>query len=122
MALVMAVNRKIDSQPKLTSSNPPIKGPSVGTTTMTVATSPSIAAARFRSNRSRMMARLTTMPAEAPNACSTRATIRLPTVPTDIASTLAAAVSARPIRTTGRRPKRSDSGPITSWPPASASR
>ena len=69
-----------------------------------------------------MMARLTTMPAEAPIACSTRATIRLPTVPTASASTLAAAVSARPARTTGRRPKRSDSGPITSWPAASASR
>ena len=39
-----------------------------------------MAAARLRSNRSRMMARPTTMPADAPSACSTRAKIRLSTV------------------------------------------
>ncbi len=45
MALVTAVNRKIASQPKAVSSRPPISGPNVGTTTMTVATSPIIDAA-----------------------------------------------------------------------------
>lgn len=113
-ALVTAVNQKIASQPKPVSSRPPMSGPSVGTTTMTVATSPNIAAARFLSNRSRMMARLTTIPAEAPSACSTRAAIRLPIVPTTIARTLATVVSAKPASSTGRRPKRSDSGPMTS--------
>src|SRR6185369_3476335 len=63
--VVTAVNMKIAGQPKPVSSSPPISGPKVGTTTMTVATRPSIDAARFLSNRSRMMARLTTMAAEA---------------------------------------------------------
>ena len=66
---------KIDSQPNTVSSRPPISGPNVGATTITVATSPIIEAARSRSNRSRMMARPTTMPAEAPSACRMRATI-----------------------------------------------
>ncbi len=120
--LVMAVNVKIASQPKPVSSTPPIRGPSVGTTTITVETRPSMEAARSRSNRSRTMARLKTTPAEAPSACSTRAAIRAPTVPTAIASRLAAAESARPAISTGRRPKRSDSGPMMSCPTASATR
>ena len=57
--------------------------PTIGATTITVATRPIIDAARSRSNRSRMMARPTTMPVEAPSACSMRAAIRLPTVPTE---------------------------------------
>jgi hypothetical protein len=120
--LAAAMLMKIDSQPKAVSSRPPISGPSVGTTTITVATRPSIEAARLRSNKSRMMARPITMPAEAPSACRMRAKIRPQTLEATIAKRLAAAVSANPAISTGRRPKRSDSGPVTSWPAASASR
>ncbi len=83
---------------------PPISGPSVGTTTITVATSPIIAAARLRSNKSRMMARPMTMPVEAPTACRMRATISVLTFDIANASRLAKTVSAKPASSTGRRP------------------
>ena len=82
-------------------------------------TQPIIEAARLRSNRSRMMARPTTMPAEAPNACRMRADDQAADRVPAIAARLAAAVSARPASITGRRPKRSDSGPSrAARPPA----
>ncbi len=119
---VKAVKMKIASQPKPVSSRPPVSGASVGTTTMTVATRPSIEAARLLSKRSRMMARLTTRPAEAPTACSTRARIRLCTVEISTALMLASAVIVSATSSTGLLPTRSDSGPISNWPAASASR
>ena len=110
---------KIACQRKKVSRMPPTSGPSVGAATITVATRPSTEAARSRSNRSRMIARATTMPAEAPIACRMRATMMLSTVGMTIAIRLANTVSARPPSITGRRPKRSDSGPITSCATAS---
>jgi hypothetical protein len=110
---------KIACQRKKVSSSPPTSGPSVGATTITVATRPSTEAARSRLNRSRMMARATTMPAEAPIACRIRAAITLSTVGMTIAIRLATTVSPRPPSMTGRRPKRSDNGPMTSCATAS---
>ena len=90
---------------------PPISGATMGATTMTVATSPIIEAARSRANRSRMIARPMTTPVEAPSACRMRNAISPVMVDAAIEATLDTTVSARPARTTGRRPKRSDSGP-----------
>ena len=87
---------KIASQRKNVSSRPPISGPKVGAATITVATSPSTEAARSRPNRSRMMARATTMPADAPTACRMRAAITLSTVGMTIAITLASTVRPSP--------------------------
>ena len=66
-----------------------------------------------------MMARATTIPADAPTACRMRAAITLSTVGMTMAITLANTVSPSPVSITGRRPKRSDSGPITSCARAS---
>ena len=81
-----------------------MSGAKLGTITITVATRPSTEAARSRSNRSRMMARPTTIPVEAPIAWRMRATIRLSTVARTTARRLTAAVKAMPPIMTGRRP------------------
>ena len=69
-----------------------------------------------------MMARPITMPAVAPNACTVRATIRPVIEVAASAAKLATTVSASPASITGRRPKRSDSGPSTSCEIAMPSR
>ena len=69
-----------------------------------------------------MMARPITSPVEAPSACRPRAAISPPMLDIAIASTLDKAVIVRPTITTGRRPKRSDSGPSTSCDTASPNR
>ena len=89
---------------------------------MAVATRPIIAADRSRSNRSRMMARPMTTPVAAPIACSTRMRMNVVASGVAIAARLATPVKARPPSTTGRRPKRSDSGPISNWAAASPAR
>ena len=101
---------------------PPISGATIGAITMAVVTSPIIEAARSRSKRSRMMARPITMPVEAPTACTKRATISAPIEEAAIAASEATTLRLRPASTTGRRPKRSDSGPSTSCAVARLSR
>ena len=61
-----------------------------------------------------MMARPMDCPVEAPSDCTTRAAIRPAMPAAKIAAVLATLASASPASTTGRRPKRSDSGPNTS--------
>ena len=69
-----------------------------------------------------MMARPMVWPVEAPSACTTRATIRVAMPAAKIAAVVATVASASPARITGRRPKRSDSGPNSSCASASPSR
>jgi hypothetical protein len=66
-----------------------------------------------------MMARPITMPVEAPTACTMRAAISAPIEEVAMATSEA---STSPASTTGRRPKRSDSGPSRSWAKATLSR
>jgi hypothetical protein len=54
--------------------------------------------------------------AEVPSPCSKRASSNVSKDEAVIASTLARQYSAMPSIKTGRRPKRSESGPITNWP------
>ena len=54
--------------------------------------------------------------AEVPSPCSTRASSNVSNEGAAIASTLATEYSVMPPSRTGRRPKRSDSGPMTNWP------
>ena len=62
-----------------------------------------------------MMARPITMPVEAPIACTTRAPISAPIEEAAMAASEAMTLSVSPASITGRRPKRSDSGPSSSW-------
>ncbi len=59
-----------------------------------------------------MMARLTTMPVAPPSACRKRAAISCGRVSAKMQAALAATIRPRPHSSTGRRPKRSDSGPM----------
>ncbi len=59
-----------------------------------------------------MMARLTTMPEAPPSAWKKRATISCGRLSAKMQATLATTIKPRPASNTGRRPKRSDSGPI----------
>ncbi len=93
---------------------PPTSGATIGMSTTTEVTSPIMEAACSRSYRSRMMARLMVCPVEAPSDCATRATMRPAMLAAKMAAVLATVASASPASTTGRRPKRSDSGPNTS--------
>src|SRR6202140_4340684 len=54
--------------------------------------------------------------AEVPSPCSTRASNNVSKDDAVIASTLAMQYSAMPSIRTGRRPKRSESGPMMNWP------
>jgi hypothetical protein len=121
-ALNVAIQMKIACQPKLVTSTPPRAGATIGATTIAVVMRPSIAAERSRSNRSRMIARPITMPADAPTACSMRAAISSVIELAAMAATDAPTLSARPASSTGRRPKRSESGPSSSCAPARLSR
>ena len=69
-----------------------------------------------------MMARPTTTPVEAPIAWTMRATISASMLVAARAATLETAASVSPASTTGRRPNRSESGPITSCEAASPNR
>ena len=60
------------------------------------------------------MARPMTMPAAAPTACTMRVTISASIDVAAKAASEASMFSVSPASTTGRRPKRSDSGPSTS--------
>ena len=59
-----------------------------------------------------MMARLTTKPVAPPSAWKKRAAISCGSVSAKMHATLAATINPKPRSSTGRRPKRSDSGPI----------
>ena len=59
-----------------------------------------------------MMARLTTMPVAPPSACRKRAAINCGKVSAKMQPALAATISRGRQSSTGRRPKRSDSGPM----------
>ena len=59
-----------------------------------------------------MMARLTTMPVAPPSACRNRAAISCGRVSAKTQAALAITIRPRPASSTGRRPKRSDSGPM----------
>ncbi len=69
-----------------------------------------------------MIARPSTMPTVAPNACRVRARMMPVIEVAASAAKLATTVSARPASITGRRPKRSDSVPSTSCETAMPSR
>ena len=69
-----------------------------------------------------MMARPMVCPVEAPSDCTARAAMRAAMPAAKIAAVLATLASARPASTTGRRPKRSDSGPKISCATASPMR
>jgi len=69
-----------------------------------------------------MMARPMTMPVEAPIACMTRAMISAPIEDAAMAASEATTLSVSPASTTGRRPKRSDSGPSSNCAAARLSR
>ena len=62
------------------------------------------------------------MPVDAPAAWMMRAAISAPIDEAAMAANDATTDSASPTSTTGRRPKRSDSGPSTSWAQARLSR
>ena len=59
-----------------------------------------------------MMARLTTMPEAPPSACRKRAAISCGSVSAKMPAALAATIRPMPPSSTGRRPNRSDSGPM----------
>ena len=61
-----------------------------------------------------MMARLITMPLAPPSACKNRAIISCGRFCAKMQAALATTIRARPESSTGRRPKRSDNGPMTS--------
>ena len=69
-----------------------------------------------------MMARPITMPVEAPTACNVRTAISAPIEEAASAASAATTASDRPASTTGRRPKRSDSGPSSNCAVARLSR
>ena len=59
-----------------------------------------------------MMARLTTMPVAPPSAWKKRAAISCGRLSAKMHAALATTIRPRPASKTGRRPKRSESGPI----------
>ena len=59
-----------------------------------------------------MMARLTTMPVAPPSAWKNRAAISCGRVSANMQAALAATIRPSPASSTGRRPNRSDSGPM----------
>jgi hypothetical protein len=68
------------------------------------------------------MARLNVMPAQPPMACTTRPKIRTLTFCAVRQISDPTTKMLRPVSSTGRRPNRSDSGPMINWPIAMAAR
>ena len=62
-----------------------------------------------------MIARVITMPVQAPIAWAMRAAMRISTVGARAQAKLASVNTAMPVSSGMRRPYRSDKGPITSW-------
>src|SRR5262249_47794942 len=112
--LTPAANTKIASQPNSVSRMPPISGATIGINTTTEVTSPIMEAACSRSKRAGMTRGRRAGRVGAASECAVRATGRFAMFAAKRGGVRGRVASASPASTTGRRPKRSDSGPNTS--------
>ena len=116
------MNQKIARQPNEVSIWPPSQGAIIGATTMTMVTLAIRLADSSRLAVSRMMARDRAKAAPDPAPSRTRATSRISVEGASAPSAEPSTNSAMPALTQGRRPSRSDKGPITSCVSATETR
>ena len=111
-----ASTQKIQCHEPFTRSKPPASGARIGATPMTSIMSDSTRADCRASNRSRITARITTMPAEPPSAWAKRSSAKLSMLWASAQPADASANRPSPARSGRLRPKRSVSGPKASCP------
>ncbi len=117
-----ATVQSIPRQPTGPASRPPTRGASTGATPPTVIISVNARAAARPVTTSAMIARPMTMPPAPAKPCTRRAATSTGREGAT-AQTTAATTQTEALTISGpRRPRRSDSGPITSWPNASPAR
>ncbi len=111
-----ASTQKIQCHEPFTRSQPPASGARIGATPMTSIMSDSTRADCRASNRSRITARITTMPAEPPSAWAKRSSAKLSMLWASAQPADASANRPSPARSGRLRPKRSVRGPKASCP------
>ena len=116
------MNHRIIRQPKAVSICPPSQGAIIGATTMTIVTVAIWLAASSRLAVSRMIARESAKTDPEPAPSRMRASSSISIDGASAPNTEPAMKSAMPALTQGRRPKRSERGPLTSWVSATATR
>ncbi len=109
-------------QPAVAARRPPANGARTGAAPMTRKRHEYSVAASRSEQRSRTTARETTITAQAPSPCANRAARSAGRLHAAAPDADAAAYSASPASSGGRRPRRSDSGPWTSCPAATPAR
>lgn len=119
---MMAISQKMRCQEPALRSSPPSSGPTMGAPAMIITSVDSICAAWVLPYRSRIMARDSIGPTQAPTAWNTRQNTTSAMVPDSAQPTEPTTKSTMPMKSGMRRPMRSLMGPHSSWAMAKPTR
>ena len=110
-----AIDHSVARQPRVWASSAPVTGISIVRQASTDIATVITCVPCCCSNRSRTIARPQTMQAAMPRPCAARAAISTSMFGAIAPTAAPAAYSRKPATSTGRRPKRSEAGPHSSW-------